>query len=236
MFGSLEVAGISLDDASGLLSQSKAVALVAYLALPVLGRYQRRDRLVALLWPDLDQERARAALRKTVHAVRSTLGKASIVSRGDEELAIERTALSCDASDFFAAIDANQLARALELYRRGELLDGFHVAGSEEFSLWVDGQRRRAREVAVAAALALSREADRNDLHTDAGRWASAAVEFDWANERVVRHALAMLEKIGDRAGALRLYEDFAKRLRISLDVDPSDETRRAAEAIRLRA
>src|SRR5215217_8489492 len=48
----------------------KAIALVAYLA--VTRRRHTRDALAGLLWPEYNQTRARAALRRTL----SSLGKA----------------------------------------------------------------------------------------------------------------------------------------------------------------
>ena len=46
-------------------------------------------------------------------------------------------------------------------------------------------------------------------------------------DERVLRRALTMLDRLGDRAGALRTYDDFARRLRREFDADPSAETSR---------
>jgi DNA-binding SARP family transcriptional activator len=34
-----------------------------------------------------------------------------------------------------------------------------------------------------------------------------------------------LLERAGDRAGAIRVYEEFAERLRADYQVDPSAET-----------
>ena len=38
-----------------LLVNAKAIGLLAYLAIPSLDRFVRRDSLVGLLWPELDQ-------------------------------------------------------------------------------------------------------------------------------------------------------------------------------------
>lgn len=54
------------------LDRRKAIALVANLA--VTGESQSRDSLVNLLWPEYDGSRGRAALRRTLHALRNTLG------------------------------------------------------------------------------------------------------------------------------------------------------------------
>ena len=56
----------------------KAVALLAYLA--VTGGPQARELLVDLLWPDTDPDRGRAALRRTLSALRSALGGLGITS------------------------------------------------------------------------------------------------------------------------------------------------------------
>jgi DNA-binding SARP family transcriptional activator len=52
----------------------KAIALLVYLA--VTGESYRRASLVNLLWPEYDQTRGRAALRRTLYALRKALGGA----------------------------------------------------------------------------------------------------------------------------------------------------------------
>ena len=49
----------------------KATALLAYLALT--GERHRRAALVNLLWPELDERRGRAALRRTLSTLRRTI-------------------------------------------------------------------------------------------------------------------------------------------------------------------
>ena len=44
-----------------------------------------------------------------------------------------------------------------------------------------------------------------------------------------------MLDAAGDRAGAIAIYEEFARYLASELEVEPSDETRVLAETIRKR-
>src|SRR5512143_314606 len=46
------------------MERHKGIALLAYLA--VTGTTHRRDELAAFLWPELDQTRARGALRRTL--------------------------------------------------------------------------------------------------------------------------------------------------------------------------
>ena len=72
LLGTIELTadGVSLED---VLRGPKRVALLAYLAIATPRGPQRRDSLVALLWPELDQERARAALRHTLYHLRRAL-------------------------------------------------------------------------------------------------------------------------------------------------------------------
>jgi|SRR5437867_2623239 len=232
LLGGVELRGVPSSDADRLLSQSKVVALLAYLALSPPGRYQRRDRLVGLLWPELDQAHARAALRKAVHAIRTTLGAQMLTVRGDEDLAIASGALWCDVAEFIACTDGGRLGRALELYR-DEIMPGFHLPGCSEYDLWLADQRASARERAAAAAWALARSYEEDTLYTVAGVWAKRAVKLAWTDERVLRRAISMLDRLGDRAGALSLFENFAQRLHAEFGAEPSPETTTLIGAMR---
>ena len=126
--GTLALRDPNGEDLHSVLAQPKRVALLAYLAIARPRGFQRRDTLLALLWPELDEQHARGALNQALRHLRTALGKEAVPSRGDGEIGIDVRALSCDAVEFEAAIEADDPARALGLYR-GDLLDGFHVSG-----------------------------------------------------------------------------------------------------------
>jgi serine/threonine-protein kinase len=234
LLGGIELRGAPPGVADKLLAQSKAVGLLAYLALSPDRGFQRRDLLVGLLWPELDQTHARAALRKALYEVRGFLGADVIASRGDDELAIAPDELRCDVETFNSACDRGRLVQGLELYR-GEFMPGFFLTGCVEFERWVEDQRTAARDRAAAASWALALSLEGENQFSNAGSWARRAVRHAWNDERVLRRALAMLDRIGDRAGAIKLYEDFAARLRADLDVEPSPETTVLVKTIRSR-
>jgi len=52
----------------------------------------------------------------------------------------------------------------------------------------------------------------------------------------ILRRAMQMLHRIGDRAGAIRLFEDASRRLRAELCTAPADETTALARQLRGRA
>src|SRR5918996_1025211 len=115
----------------------KAIALLAYLA--VTGRPQSRDHIAGLLWPEYGRERARAALRRTLSALRTALGGGWVVA--DRNLIrLDPAGLRSDVDAFRAALAAvaghshpddetcsaciHNLEAAAE-HARGTFLEGF---------------------------------------------------------------------------------------------------------------
>ena len=232
LLGGVALRGVPADGADQLVRQSKVVALLACVALTPAGASTRRDRLAGLLWPELDQAHARASLRKAVHYARSVLGEDAVVSRGDEDLALGES-VWCDAIELRESIDRNRLGRAVELYR-GDLMPGFYLPECHDFDAWLEEQRSSLRETAVAACWALAQHLEAGNNGTEASRYARRLTRLDRTNERLLRRSMQMLDRLGDRAGALAVYEEFVRRLRKELETDPSQETTRLAEAIRI--
>lgn len=232
LLGGIALQNVAAEQSERLTTQSKVVALLAYLALAAPGAFTRRDRIVGLLWPELDQAHARTALRKAVHHARSVLGEEALSSRGDEELALSPEALWTDVGAMRAAVERGQLARAVELYR-GDLMPGFFLNECHDFDAWLENERAALLEEAVAACWALAKHLESGSNYTDASRLAKKAARLDRTNERALRRSLKMLDRLGDRVGALSLYDELVKRLRKELDVDPSAETAKMAEDLR---
>jgi serine/threonine-protein kinase len=221
-------------DVTPVLRRPKSLALLAYLACARPPGFHRRDALLALFWPDLDQAHARNALRQTVHSLRHVLSAEAVVGRGEEELGVERTRVWCDVPQFEELLDASKAESAVALYR-GELLSGFHVSGCGEFEHWLDLERKHLAQRALAATLALSRDAEKRGDDVAAASWAKRATEIGPYDESALRRLMRLLDHLGRRADAVRNYEDFADRLALDLDVAPSPETRALIETIRAR-
>lgn len=218
----------------GSAIRPKRLALLAYLAAARPLGFHRRDSLVGLFWPELDQQRARHSLSQGLHTIRRALGDAVVVTRGMEEVGLDRELFWCDVPAFDQAMDRGSPAEALELYH-GDLLDGVFVADAPGFEHWLEDERARLRQRAALAARTLTEQCTKEGRVTNAMRWAARAAELDPLDERSLRRLMRARDRAGDRAGALLAYQSFSERLREELDVEPSPETRSLVDEIRSR-
>ena len=235
VLGSTDLRGPEGQELHSILAQPKRLALLTYLAVARPRGFHRRDKLLAMFWPELDQEHARGALRKALYFLRGSLGDAVLEGRGDEEVGLEADAFSCDVLSLEAAAQDDDLEAALDLYR-GELLEGLFVSDAPAFEQWLDSERLRLVRLAARAAIALaSREeaAGHTSQAIVAARRATALLPHD---ELTLRSLMEVLDRAGDRVGAIRAYEDFVEDLRDQLELEPSPETNELAETIRLRS
>lgn len=113
--GGLELLRIGDGDPHAIPMQAKRLALLAHLAALPPGTFRRRDTLLLLFWPDLDQEHARGALRQGLHFLRKTLGEGAILTRGEDEIGLDPAAVCSDARRLEAAVSGGDPETALAL-------------------------------------------------------------------------------------------------------------------------
>ena len=216
------------------INGARRLAVLVYLALARPRGLHSRDTLIGLLWPEADQPGGRHALRNALHALRQVLGQQVIVTSGDALVGLDPQRIDCDALALEAEVAAGRYEEAVGRYH-GELLQGFYVSEAPEFERWLDGERRRFGDLVQKAAWAHAdslRAAGESERAVEAARRASALAPED---EISLRRLLRFLDDGGDRATALRAYDDFAERLKNDLDAEPSAETQALARSLRER-
>jgi serine/threonine-protein kinase len=224
VLGSVELRGSQGEEILSILSQPKRTAILVYLAVAAPRGFHRRDKIAGLFWPEVDQDRARASLRKAIHFLRRSLGGEVVPNRGDEEVGLDWNRFACDAVDFQAALDADDVSAAMDLYR-GDLLEGFFLDGCPEFELWMEEERRAFRDRAARAAWELAHRHLTSGQLAGAERAGHRAVSLLGTQEEEVRRLVEALADAGNRAAAVRLYERFCRVLLATLDLEPSPET-----------
>jgi DNA-binding SARP family transcriptional activator len=187
---------------------------------------QARDRIAALLWPELGGERARGALRRTLSALRSSL-------KGDELKTDSRRVALADDIDvdvrrFRSLLAEGRLEDAVASYT-GDFLSGFSLRDSVEFDEWQAAQDEALRgELSGALERLALGNADSQSAIGYARRWLSV----DPLHEPAHRAVMRLLARAGDRSGALRQYRECARLLDRELGVAPLPETTALRDAI----
>lgn len=222
--------GASLDAA---VRRTKRMALLAFLAAARPRGFHRRDKVAALFWPELPDDRARAALRTTLFRLREDCGVDVITRRGAEEIAIDSSRLASDVAEFDDAITAERFDEAATLYR-GALLDGVQVEGATvELEGWIESERSRLHSAALRALERVEAAATARGERGIAISTVRRAIELAPVDETAARRLISHLLAAGDRGAAMREYDELARRLRRELDVAPSAETAALVHAAR---
>lgn len=215
--------------------QPKRLALLVFLADASRAGPIRRDVLLARFWPDSDDAHARGVLRQALSSIRKQLGPDAILALGEEDVALAPGALTCDVTDLEAACESGSFESALQLYA-GEFMAGFHASDvAPEFEQWVDAERARLRRLAGDAGRRAATLAEQTGQPSMALRWCWRAVEIEPDNEAAVARLIRVLDAQGDRAGALRVYQELERRLAAEFAAEPAPETRALIRTIRAR-
>jgi DNA-binding SARP family transcriptional activator len=215
----------------------KAIALVAYLA--VTGRRHTRDALAGLLWPEYNQARSRAALRRTLSSLKEARSEGWLrVDREGVELA--REGVVVDVDSFHARLAECRthghpetevcagclppLAEAVALHR-DDFMAGFGLRDSVAFDDWqffqAEGLRREVAGALERLARGLAARGEWEPAIAHARRW----LALDPLHEPAHRLLLALYAWSGQRAAALRQYRECVRILGKELGVAPLEET-----------
>ena len=198
----------------------KVRALLGCLALPP-GSVWPRERLMALLWSDRSDEQARASLRQALAEMRRVLGEPSPLRTEHDTVSLDPALITVDAVEFVRLAKANKPNEAATLYR-GQLLDG-HGVRDGAFEDWIRVERLRLHDLAVDVLdrFAASQSGDA------AVATAQRLLQLDPAREATHRLLMRLYAAVGQRAQALRQYQQCRDTLQRELQTQPDIETER---------
>lgn len=220
---------ILLDGQPLELARRKSRALLYYLAAHP--RPVTRDHVLAFFWPDAERASAQQTLRTTLHGLRKALGPALVVEDTALSLASD---VQVDTRQFESGLQVPHppsLISALALYR-GDFLQDFSLPDAPAFENWTMAERERYRRLRVRGLTALSQHAEAAHNFPAALEALDQALAADPLQEDLQRNALRLHYLAGDRAGAIRRYEQLRQLLDAEMGVPPMAETRAVYDAI----
>lgn len=196
---------------------ARRLAILAVLAAAG-GRPVSRDRLLALLWPDTDEPRARHALTQALYALRRELGQPDLLI-GTAELRLNEEVVRSDLLEFSAALREGDLPAAVQAYG-GPFLDGVHLDDAADFSHWCDVERERlARQFSQLLERLAERDMAAGDL-ASAAKWWQRLSEVEPLDSRIATAAIKALVGSGNRALALHALRKHETALREQLGLE----------------
>ena len=226
--------------------RSKAKALLSYLT--VTGDDQSRDGLLALLWSDVDQRRAQAALRNALWELnKSPVG--DWLEIDTETVCFNRTAqVWLDVTLFQQLLARCQshdhppneacpdclapLTEAVELYR-GDFLSGFTLPDAPGFDEWHFFQTESLRQQLASALEGLISSHSAEGDYEAALSHARRRLALDPLHEAAHRQLMLLYAQSKQQAAALRQYEVCVDALETELGLAPQPETTTLYEQIR---
>jgi DNA-binding SARP family transcriptional activator/TolB-like protein len=224
---------LALDDGiplGGAASQKRALALLSTLAVSGEGGLSR-DRLVALLWPESSEERARHSLTQLMYAARRAVEIDDLfLSEGDVRLNPDR--ITSDVGELDGAIARGDLEEAVAQFQ-GPFLDGFYLSGSAPFEQWVEVQRARVAERVADALEQLGNAAEAAGETRRVVEWRRRLAAMRPLDAHAAVLLMNSLAAAGDRAGALQHATLHATMLREELGLDPDPVVEELAAKLR---
>ncbi len=224
---------VEADQGRVQIGRRKALGLLAYLL--VTRQPVTREALAGMFWADSDLSRGLAYLRTTLWTLNQALGEDWALLE-DDTVRYNTGAGIADDLQLFETLcaddDVAAWQQAVGLYR-DDFMAGFSLPDSPVYEEWQFLQAERLR-TSLAALL------DKLILHhAEAGAYADALpltrrrLSLDTLHEPAHRMLMLLYAHSGQRAAALRQYQELTALLESELQTAPEAETTRLYESIR---
>ena len=216
---------------TGAASQRRILSLLAVLGVAGDSGLSR-DKILGLLWPDAEEERARHSLTQSLYAARRAVGSDELFVVTPTSIRLNFEIVGCDVREFEARLDAGDLEAAVSRYD-GPFLDGFFVGSSPEFERWSSSQRDRLETRLVQSLEELAERAEADSDYARAVEWRRRLTTLRPLDSSAVARFMTALAGSGDRAGAIQQARLHATLLQQELELEPDPVVE--ALAVKLR-
>jgi DNA-binding SARP family transcriptional activator len=215
----------------GAATQRRTLALLSVLAVSGDAGLSR-DKIVGLLWPRAEEERARHSLTQGMYAARRALGVNDLFDASAGVIRLDFERIACDVRAFESLLERGDLEDAVAAYT-GPFLDGFFLSGSPEFEQWSAAQRDRLQGLLVQALDRLATRAEEMDEHGRAVEWRRRLVGLLPLDSAHVVKLMQAMARAGDRAGAIQQARVHATLLDQEMELEPDPVVETLAERLR---
>lgn len=226
-FGGLWIEGP--DGRAVAAPRPRGLALLAILAAAG-AKGTSRDRVLGVLWPDTEEERARHALSQTIYGLRRDLGEEVIESGA--ALRLDPGHITSDVGQFRAAVAAKDWVEAAALFH-GPFLDGFVLADAPEFERWMETERATLTTAGIRAIEIVAKSSAEAGRREEAAEHWHRLARLDPLDSRITASYMEALASLGDRAAAIAHGRAHADLRRRELEAGPDPQVERMVARLR---
>jgi predicted ATPase/DNA-binding SARP family transcriptional activator/DNA-binding NarL/FixJ family response regulator len=208
----------------------KAASLVKLLALED-GHRLHRDRVIGLLWPDLEKEAARNNLRFALHVARRTLEPAPATTSSQylrlvgEQLALcPNVPLWVDVEAFLEAAAMARRTREPTAYRAAVDLYSGDLLPGDLYETWAEDRRAELRRTYLGLLVELAGLYEKRGELGPAVEALDKAVVEEPTHEEARTGLMRLYALSGQRRKAIKQYEQLIEALSGELGLDPGAE------------
>ena len=215
--------------------RTKALQLLQFLVCR-RGQLVHREQLLEMLWPDTSSTTAATGLRVALNELRRVLilteakdDSPNFIRREGEGLLLDMNlGVHVDADEFARLLKLAQTLedknpkQALEIYESGLALYRGDFLEEYPYAEWARQERENLSVTYLLAAERLARLLIERGESERGLRWANAIVAKDPLWEEGYVLLMQGHWKRGNRAQAVRIYDRCRRRLRETLNLDPS--------------
>ncbi len=198
-----------------------------------------KERIVAELWPALDDDRADRDFKVALNALndalepnRSSRSLSSFVVRHGLAYGLDPEAgIQVDAADFrrglkrASRMEGENLDAAIDAYREAIDLYAGDYLPDALYEDWASLERERLQTLYLSGAMRLAALLLRRDGYQESIHLCQSVLTLDRYWEEAYRLMMIGHAKRGNRPLALRVYEQCQKALRDGLELEPMAET-----------
>ncbi|EAV44985.1 putative regulator protein [Stappia aggregata IAM 12614] len=194
------------------------------------GMASPRETMADLLWSGTDRHKAMQSLRQALRQLKTAEETAGVdvVRSAAGHIQIDTSVFASDLMHMNTLLDHGTAAdfREAEALWRGEFMTGYDDIDSE-FAEWLTVERERVRSELISAAFKHLNRISTEDggVQTEAG--ARFVLKLDPAFEAAHRVLIRLYMKLGQIERAEQQYRTCEREMRLHLDAEPDEETRK---------
>lgn len=204
-----------------------------------LNTYVNRDSLIEFLWPDNDYQKAKIQLHTSISYLRKTLktlGYSKVLSFSNQSYILELPDFTCDAILFERMITDLKTVNSTnieELERTVQLYSGSYLEKNGYEWAMIQAQSLKHQLLQVLQVLQKMIDYyDEHEMHDEKSQYIQLLLSHNPYSEHALQQLMHHFINTGNRADAVKFYQDFKELLMEDLGISPDRVTNKIYDLV----